>query len=545
MKKILFGLLLSGCFQPVASLSSVDAGAEQNHSSPGFCADYAEAYCDHTIRCGRTSASGRAECVTLSQGSCAGEASSAALGYRIVDGAKATVCLDHLATGACDQTGCEGVFTAAVDTGGDCLVPADCRNPSDSCVGAPCLKTCQRAGARGQSCRQDLSCDVGLLCDWPTKECVPPSPPGGVGADCGSLTSYECDGTAYCSNGLKCAALRVDGQACSDAYSEGCTASSYCNANTCRPRRAVGAPCSAADLCQRGLWCETTCKPRSGLGAVCSNAVQCTEGLRCTLGACSSPKAPGLTCSSTDECADGLGCDRVSQTCEARVYGLKQGDSCTGDQRTCSRHLACTQLVATRCGPTIGFCAPLAIGDPCKAGWLEECPVGVFCQPTAGSSTGTCALLSDRAVCSSTQACKPTQICSLNGDGGFSCTGSKQAGESCSASGQCESPLSCVPQKAGGPQCRRLGELGDTCSYNKSLEASCLFPFHCSGGTCQRAGAKGESCLNGSQCLWGSCDAETFLCGPKLLEGAACGSSNSACASGFCSNGTCTAVCGG
>jgi hypothetical protein len=537
----LAALLLTGCLQVVGQSlppppTGEDAGQPQKPgtSSTRFCADYAAAYCDFSKRCGLSTRDSGTECLTFTEGGCVGTTASATLGYVTFNPSRAATCLESMQADSCvTPLGCVGVFRGAVDTGGACLAPSDCKNATDSCVGSGCTKTCRTVGAVGEQCRQDLTCDLGLWCDRKTTTCKLPTPPVNLGERC--WQTAECKAGAYCElKTLTCTVRPAAGAACvpiSKSPVPPCVESAWCNVNVCETKRAEGVACPDSESCQSNLYCDVTCKPRRALGGTCSNAGQCVDGLRCTGGVCSPPKSAGQTCSSTDECSTGLGCDTVLRTCERATYSLTVGDRCTNSLLNCESYLGCRGLSEQADGGSVaGTCAELAMGEVCDATGYSECPMIAFCKRDGGAPQGLCAPLSE-------------QPCRMNALGVCATEGPPlPAGEQCGAQADCQAHLRCLPQNYGGPRCTRLGDVGDPCAISKVVDQSCLFPLECTNGTCQHAGAIDEPCLRGFGCISGACRLDTGVCGPKLNEGSAC-SGNASCLSGYCVYGKCTSVC--
>lgn len=333
------------------------------------------------------------------------------------------------------------------------------------------------------------------------------------------------------------------GEACDGAHYPYCTPSAFCDGAVCHPRLGVGAACNGPDSCEATLRCDAVCKIPRAKGEACSATALCARTLACSNGTCATPASLGERCDAQTACAEGIPCDRVSRTCGATYFSQAVGESCS-DHWNCQTRLTCRGAVENADGGvgTLGSCAVPAIGDPCYPSALINCPLSAFCRIGPTEDVGTCAPRTERARCSSTFTCATGDTCNFASDGGFECASTKKQGDRCEADSECPQPLHCVPQQTGA-RCAKLGDVGDSCSAQRSFLDTCLFPLTCSNGTCRHLGGPNEACFKGSVCLSGGCDLNTSVCRAKLPDGAGCGSTDSACASGYCSNGSCTAVC--
>jgi hypothetical protein len=530
----------------MVALAPSCSGGGPGGVTSSFCNDYSTAYCDYAIRCGQVASGSRNDCVTYFTGSfCNVAVASSAKGYQTFDSTKGKACTDAISKIACDGTSalssdaCDGLFTAAVDTGGGCFEDADCKNEADGCGGSGCMKTCQVAGAQGKPCPKSGTCNTGLRCDRTTTTCVPP---GGPGTDC-STGSSACDATSFCDNATDtCVALPTAGQACRTS-SPRCTASAFCNNNTCQPKLGSGVTCTGFDSCESGLFCDSSmspasCKATKAAGGTCTTVTQCQAGLRCTGGFCAAPKTAGQTCSGFNDCEDSLYCDRVLRTCNALVYTLKAGESCTADSRSCTTGLNCKGAAANADGGVgmVGSCTAKALGDSCTR-FGSNCPEHAFCNLSVDGGSGSCTTSAVGSPCSFASECQAGGFCENS-----LCAPLKQMGATCTNSSSCVSPLSCLTSASGAKTCGKLGDIGASCSDTPGT-SSCLFPLTCTGGTCQHGGATGEPCLSGVTCISGACNPDGGVCGPKLPEGGECTFFGGACESGRCTNGKCQATC--
>lgn len=517
-----------------------------------FCADFASAYCDYAVRCGYASPAARAECATyIGPLYCAG-AASIAKGYQALDSSQASSCVIALADAGCESSvspltaSCEKVVTAKSNTNEGCFANGDCKNANEGCGGPNCMQTCQLAGAQGKPCPKTGSCAAGLRCDYVTNTCVPP---GGVGAACRYFSDCDSNST-YCdtANTSTCLALPTAGQTCRTSI-PACTNGYYCNQTPkiCEAKLATGATCTTTAACQDALFCDFTktpdsCQPRLGVGGNCATTGfdSCQASLRCISGTCQTPKAAGVACVNYNDCTDGLYCDDVLKTCQASVYDLMEGQTCTGDTRNCDNGLFCKGWAINPTPGamgTLGTCVVPKAGDPCKTKYASECPTAAFCNLAVDGGPGTCVTASLGSPCQgSASYCLQGHYC----EGGL-CAARKAAGATCTADNNCQAPLQCVTNPATAAKtCGTLPDVGQACAGSSS--SGCLFPNQCVAGTCVHTGKVGEKCLGGGQCFSGKCDTDAGVCQSPGATGAAC-RANVECSSGRCFQGKCEAVC--
>ena len=532
-------LAVAGLMGLLAALVPSCGHKNDPSGSAAFCQDYSAAFCDFAIRCGQASASGKSDCLSYFQGSfCGLGASSANKGYQKFDVEKGKACVASITNASCEATttgalgGCEGLFSAQVDTGGACFESSDCKTSGDGCGGAGCSRTCRKSGVLGAPCSPTDGC-VASRCDRTTNVCVAL---GGAGTECSRST--DCDATAFCDSVAdKCVALPTAGQACRSSFPR-CGSGTFCSGTVCQPTLAQGAACSGFDACQAGLFCDAapspdTCQPRKAAGATCQSGSECQDLLRCTNGFCAAPRTAGQTCTGNfNECAQQLFCDRVLHTCVALTFDLKAGESCTLDYRRCGPALACRGASVNADGGvgTSGTCGVPSIGDVCTARFNDSaCPAHAYCLVGADAGTGSCTAAGSGTACQSATHCQSGDYCD-----GSKCAARHALGASCTSTAQCAVTLSCR-----GGVCGKLADTGAACTVSDD----CLFPNNCAGGVCVHGGALNEGCLNDRICLSGACQLDAGTCGPKLPEGGACNFFSGACESGRCSQGKCAPAC--
>jgi hypothetical protein len=205
-----------------------------------------------------------------------------ATGY---DQSAATACLDEVrATGGnkCEEISgntpsCNKVFQSSgtKKPGETCETDSDCAPPDAG--EATCVSNYVN-GATIQQCQTQLVGKVG------SSPCV---------ATIDGNTSFSSNGEQIPASGYTCSL--ADGLACDDA-SQACTALG-----------AVGEPCASGFYeCVSGAYCALgTCKPRVALGSPCTTDRDCVEGAACSSGGdtCVALRGAGEACTTSTECA--------------------------------------------------------------------------------------------------------------------------------------------------------------------------------------------------------------------------------------------------
>jgi hypothetical protein len=237
--------------------------------------------------------------------------------------------------------------------------------------------------------------------------------------------------------------------------------------------------------------CETgtTCMFKAPISAICLGAIghgcgangDCVSGT-CALGTCTLRSSPGQAC---DEQADCAGC-----------VGSGTSVSCAQNSCRCSDTSTCT--ANDQC---LGTCVSnkcVAANTTCDNS--EDCRDAYQCTTPAGKTKGC--YLPDGQACAANSAC--AHVCR-----GALCAALGQKDEDCDENVDCKSGLTC---RAG--KCAALATVGLACEESADCEQTQLMPLICAPYV---AGA-----ITFQACL--------------VASGGACGSSNTACASGVCSS---------
>ena len=428
---------------------------------------------------------------------------------------------DGAACGGRDCLAYAPAVGAAVDL---CALPAGqlgeacVSRPASTCADAfVCLEAgpesvCVAAGAQGQPCRGDGSCDAELGCirDDPAR-CAP----------IGGVPLRDCC-VAIGGQGEPCAADRSCDPGFFCGGPQGCGATSEC----CVALGGPGARCDSDPSCAEGLAClgpegcagpgSRCCQGVGGKGEACQQDRTCDAGFECggPLGCaggraecCVASGAEGLpcganhTCEGGRECVGPAGCPGELSECCLSVGGL--GAPCLAGG-TCDAGLLC--LGPSGCGEGLTACCQQdpAGGTPCSAS--HTCAGDFACVPDVGETCpGTLS-----------ECCVPT--------GG--------AGERCSMGGTCDADLVCAhggPQglcPPGSPQCcLAAGGAGERCMPGHTCDPglACVTAAVCfagSDGCCYESGGLGQPCNADA-----SCDTpETLACRPGSAEQCAVGS---------------------
>jgi hypothetical protein len=256
------------------------------------------------------------------------------LGY---DATKAKVCIDAIAKAGCSNDSyyalsdtCNPVFSGLVKTGGACLGDFECATGNWCDQGANngttgCSGVCTANVASGGTCDPNAShCNTSDYCDDTSMACKARAK---LGQSCSS--SQPCEGVLDC-KGYDAGPPEVLG--------------------TCSNLGQVGDACFSSFIgttnCSLGLWCDDTdlnnpvCAKPIASGASCTSYFGCADGLDCiglafdnntgdvlTTGTCKPFLDVGKACDSSGEsgCPFDTTCDAASSTCKA---GGKAGDTC-------------------------------------------------------------------------------------------------------------------------------------------------------------------------------------------------------------------------
>jgi len=255
--------------------------------------------------------------------------------------------------------------------------------------------------------------------------------------------------------------------------------------------------------------------------AACGNNAQCAPGTFCRVGAgpdlCVPLGGADAGCSSTAQCAAGYVCPNTGGAIRTCTFGKLEGETCVKGRSECYRsnstdfELICatqpgvTDGGADRCFKRFntapgGFCntAETGGGIPVGPSCLENeyCNAGL-CEPrrAAGMPCGN-----SNDVCQSGSRCL-AGICTAYGDVGASCTGSDQ----------CKALLYCSGGGVGSTgTCQPfLAFAGGMCSTNPNGFPQCTNQTYCPGQgmqTCVAQKPNGQTCMNATECLNGSCN---------------------------------------
>jgi hypothetical protein len=402
------------------------------------------------------------------------------------------------------QEACVAAWTPLVEEGGECFQNWDCvegtfcqpEQLTDPSTIFRCLapvgegEVCGTGGSGGlvlRTCAQGLSCE--------DQVCVRE---GDEGDACGA--GLPCAEGLFCDAMDQCAALAGVDEACSPEAGT-CSDDLVCDpaTSTCRPRAALGAPCTvdvgcAAQVCvscrpdEEGM---LLCQPKGLSGDPCLAPTDCAGGT-CEEGVC--VDVPG----------------RLGETCEGAPDD--EGDRCTAA-------LAAFESAKVLCDAPeqpadVWFnesaCAA-APGDGFDNSAFYDCliekfsgtDVGVVCEtdaqmnPTAVRQFEDTSQASDPAGCRELYRASPL---SLQCAPGFICTDERCAvveeptiGEACSESA---APL-CRRGRCADGRCRPVAELGDAC-----VPEQCTGGAICEAGTCVALPGEGEAC--DGRCLPGA-----------------------------------------
>lgn len=478
-----------------AGTAPTDAGTFVDANQ--FCDLWAAAYCDREARCLFLDSAQNTTCLARVKDACATYQRFVTAGVYRYDTAVGAACINATGNLACavgrgftggalnfdlgqGPAACDPLLVGVGVAGTPCTSTADCAagftcpaaNGSTACractaipsigqvcnpvLNTPCFNaSCRSAGDGGNECfayaLAGQPCTATSQCDPATTTSCGPLPSDGGARLC---VSKETDGitcassatclTGYCNAGnrtdagVRTCGTVADGRACGSAND--CVSGSFCEGlvvnsrpGTCRPRLALGAPCTITragdgnDGCAEGGACfDGVCKPRANLqqvGQQCrSTTADCANGGYCPnlpndggYPSCLAQGLAGANCGSSAECQPGLRC--TNNTCQPLSSA---GQPCLAAQQ-CKGALSCPLVDAG-----LGFfaCTPLASpGSDCSVSGIT-CASGVdngqggFCARDGGfTGPGTCsAPLMVGGDCGSNAQCASGRC--LTADGG-------------------------------------------------------------------------------------------------------------------------------
>jgi hypothetical protein len=232
---------------------------------------------------------------------------------------------------------------------------------------------------------------------------------------------------------------------------------------------------------------------------------------------------PPYRCDFAD-CEDGFArtCDNDPQTLDCSSFGAQCGAFTDTESGVPFNWCSCGELEESE-----GFCAGGRYGVVCLGGLggLSDCGAGFVCAERPAGPFGIGCDCNNQAdgICPSQSCgadpdcatCTPDcagRSCGDNGCGGE--CGTCEIGDSCNASGRCESV--CVPDCAG-KQCGddgcggTCGQCEGTCSAAGQCQGTCV--PSCTGKTCGDDGCGGScgTCASDLDCnLEGACDCPFF-----------------------------------
>lgn len=202
---------------------------------------------------------------------------------------------------------CPGACEAFAAVGDPCGVGAWCDFERAACVGGECVALPEEAGVAcvGAMCRAPLVCDPeGDTCRTPSL--------AGERCGAGAGTCYPgllCFGDE--GGGGECAPVHRDGEPC---FANGdCRGAAdevlVCAGGTCQTAPGVEEPCFDF-LCAVDAWCETTgvtptCRAFPPAGQPCAPGNRCGPARFCDAGTCRDRRAAGAACATPAECATG------------------------------------------------------------------------------------------------------------------------------------------------------------------------------------------------------------------------------------------------
>jgi len=366
-----------------------------------------------------------------------------------------------------------------------CRGNADCPAAAPACTAGSCTpcvddngcagrdaQVCDGASGTCVACRIDQDC-AGGRCDPATNACVECL----TAADCGGAACVAniCQQTAGCTSNEQCAAdelcILPDGTAdfgsCEpicDPYRHGpCDGDDVCTLVTFSPDlRPVGvclAPNGGAgeqeacdpEACERGLLCVGFGDENERCTSVCDPAAadSCADGFVCTEIDVTAPAGArvGICIPDQNGCETDADCD-ADEVCTIAVGedgGLEQVcDRAVGPGRAGAHCTANAECASNFCLPGQQVCyGTCETADHCAAG--STCVDVTFTLPSGATDTAPACF----PTCTDDAACNPTQTCSLamtRARDAFvtvcnPATGTRGAGQACTAATQCKSGI--------------------------------------------------------------------------------------------------------
>jgi len=293
-------LVLTACSSPAplaADASPVaDDGPGGVVAAANYCEQISDFFCDFYLRCGRTAAQSKAECLQTFEESCNSNFEGAyqeleALGLLALSADGIASCRTHLEGVVCEQQlnelsgPCAGMWIGSQDSGAACGLDTEffvCKPDNDCVLDLSFCGTCRPRVALGNSCT-------------PIEE--------------------SCGQEGFCQDGT-CVARKLPGESCLDL--DRCTVGSRCEQGICQPPTfvALGDACDTRLRCPYQSACiDGLCQSSARLGESCSASLPCAAGYCGDQGLCQEPLAEGASCQGSAWCRSGL-C--VDQQCQAR-----------------------------------------------------------------------------------------------------------------------------------------------------------------------------------------------------------------------------------
>ena len=426
----------------IGTCASVAAGQDPFNQ----CADMGASTCGTDGTCDGSGACRRyAIGTTCAASTCSGTTFTPA---RACDGAGTC---GTTSAGSCGayKCGTAGTCLATCTTDGDCVAPNVCTG--GSCGKRPNGATCTAAAECGSGfCEQGTCCltactgscrSCGLSGSAGTCVLVPAGDdPLGQCADSGAST---CGTDGACDGGGYCR-LYASGTIC---VAQSCSGATYTPARTCNGTGTCQTTTTSS--CGTFVCGATVCKTS------CTADADCAAPNVCVAGACTK-KPTGIACGASGECQTGF--------CQ---QGYCCATACAGTCQSCGL------------AGTLGACTNVPTGtDPlnqCADQGASSCGTDGFCNGSGG-----CRLYAAGTSCAAA-----------------TCTGSTlTSSRSCNGTGTCQTATTsmCDPYMCGGTACR------NTCT----VDADCVAPFTCIGGSCAKKGVTAACAANG-ECLSGFC----------------------------------------
>jgi len=400
---------------------------------------------------------------------------------------KSGFCVDRI----CCSTTCDGACMACAAhltnaENGTCAPVTSGLDPHDSCQATP-----------AEGCGNDGWCD-------------------GAGA-CRKYASNQPCAAATCVGSTFTATRTCDGKGtCAAALATPC-GTAPCTLTGC------AAPCTKDDECtpvMAGAFCEAgTCKAKKANGETCATTNQCLSGFCSPDGLCCDSRCDGkcVACASAKT-------GQANGKCAAIPSGQDPDNECPADAAKPCGFVGCNGQ---------GACLYKAAGQSCGAASCTSpntYAAGATCDGAGACNTSAPQICPGALICASATACK--QTCGTDSD----CV----SGNYCSAG-------ACVPKKGSGVTCTNGNEC--TTGFCSGDKHCCNTACNASGG-CQSCNAGTCSTTSGlaicsNQCVNTGTDPNNCgMCGKKCnnVTTAAPGDTNHGVAR--CSNGSCVAGCG-